>query len=280
MRQFHICTLFNDREQYLAMRESFIAAGFTEDRCRYTAYDNTTGNHYEPYGTFNSVKRSTVEPYLIFCHQDLLMNRGDGYGDLVRALERLEGRDPGWAVAGNAGVSETLVEAACYTDPCGTYRTDNLPSAVWSLDENFLVVKTSAHIECTSHLHGFHLYGTDLCFHARRRGHRCYVIDFHLTHLSAGRADSAAFRECLAAFQRAWNPTFAFAYVQTLCARFVLSRYAPVRRLSAGPTLPALIAAHRRTYSRALQAAAWAGNLGAGVSNRRSRSHLPLSDAR
>jgi hypothetical protein len=226
---FHICTLVTDTAQYEAMKRSFVAAGFDEERCRYTVLDNRGKNHFEGFGGFNVVQGDTTEPYLIFCHQDLLLESGDGFETLVSVLKDLDQRDPRWAVLGNAGWSDLIHLAMVFTDPVWHgRRLGRLPQRVQSLDENFLVVRTETHLRCSPELSGFHLFATDLCLHASLRGLSCYVIDFHLTHLSQGNR-SKDFYAVRQRFVRHWNRAFAFQFIRTPSTILFLSRYRPLQ---------------------------------------------------
>lgn len=225
----HLCTIANDPAQYAAMRASFEAAGFTSDVCRYTLFDNGQGNRVEPYGAINSALADTTEPYLIFCHQDVLCDQGQGFADLVHVLAELDARDPDWAVAGNVGFTARFKPVECITDPGNRgLHPGNLPVRVSSLDENFLVLKTAARVGCSPELSGFHLYATDLCLNARLKRKRAYVIDFRIRHLSAGNARSESFETCRALFVRRWSRELAFACIVTPSTKLLLSRCIPV----------------------------------------------------
>lgn len=232
MKLFHICTIANKFTQYEEMKSSFIQAGFDEDRCRYSLFDNSESNIYDPYETFNKIKLQTSEPYIIFCHQDILLNQGYGFDDLVKVLTELEKLDPTWAVAGNAGINNDYKGIARITDPNNTPNwCQELPQQVHSLDENFLVIKTAANIFCSSDLKGFHFYGTDLSLNAIYNGYSCYVIDFHLTHLSGGTL-SKAFWDVQKMFYQRWSDKFSFCYVQTITeVNMCLSKYAVIRSI-------------------------------------------------
>ncbi len=235
MAVFHICTLVTDTGQYEAMKRSFIAAGFDEARCRYTVLDNRGENRHEGFGGFNTAQAGTTEPYLIYCHQDLLLESGDGYDTLLAAIRDLDRNDPRWAVLGNAGWSDLIHVALVITDPVWrNRRLGRLPQRVQSLDENFLVVRAGARLQCSPELSGFHLFATDLCLRARLRGLSCYVVDFHLTHLSRGNK-SKDFYAVRHRFVRRWSREFLFQFVRTPSTILFLSRFRPLQRLLDSP---------------------------------------------
>ncbi|MBW4516492.1 MAG: hypothetical protein KME11_14880 [Timaviella obliquedivisa GSE-PSE-MK23-08B] len=94
MKLFHICTIANKLDQYKQMKASFIESGFDEKRCRYSLFDNSNGNIYDSYETLRHIHLTTPEPYIIFCHQDLLLDQGHGFDQLSRVLNDLENQDP------------------------------------------------------------------------------------------------------------------------------------------------------------------------------------------
>ena len=106
---------------------------------------------------------------------------------LDAALEDLDQLDPNWGVCGNGGGVYPGRLALRLTDPHGDDQfTERLPIKVRGLDENFLIVRRDANLAVSRDLHGFHLYGADLCIVAHFLGYSTYVIDFHLRHLSHG----------------------------------------------------------------------------------------------
>ena len=245
---FHICTIANDREQYAAMKQSFLDRGFTEPACRFALFDNSDGNRFEPYSVFNSVRAETTAPYILFCHQDIRMDRGLDFERIQQLLDELDSRDRRWAVAGNAGVNEYFQTAWHIHDPNGDWTHGELPAPVLALDENFLVVKTRANVSCSPQLSGFHLYGADLCFNARKNGHTCYAGDFYLTHLSSGNTETEDFRTAVCRFRQVWNPEFRFLYVQTTSTSFFLSRYPFIARLFDHPRIRFRVINHPSLY--------------------------------
>lgn len=247
---FRICTISNNPKQYEEMKASFLDAGFDERRCRYEVFDNSQANEHDPYQIISVVMSKAAEPYIIFCHQDVLANKGDGFDKLMNELQKLTDIDQDWAVAGNAGCTEDLYPAFNLDDPNGPHRFDRFPQRTISLDENFLVLRTKSGIRCSNDLNGFHLYGTDLCLQSARRGMSCYVINFLVTHLSSGNT-GFDFQQSLTRFVHNWNPMFNLCLLQTPCSSsFYLSRSRVVRRLLRSERVMAQIKAHMGIYVR------------------------------
>jgi hypothetical protein len=242
MKIFHICTISNDLQQYTEMKISFISAGFELEKCRYSLFDNSEKNQFDPYQTFNLIKSETIEPYIILCHQDVLTDRGDNFDRLVNLLKELDELDPCWAIAGNAGVNRNHEIVANITDPCNTPKwSGNLPHPVYSLDENFLIVKTAANISTSKEIKGFHFYGTDLCLSAHINKQSCYVINFHLTHLSGGTA-SNDFWKVQSEFYQNWCKHFTLFYIRTtMGVEMCLSKYRIVRYIGSRQKVMSLI---------------------------------------
>ncbi|PQV63692.1 hypothetical protein B1R32_10931 [Abditibacterium utsteinense] len=245
---FHICTLANNLSQYKSMKNSFLAAGFDEHRCRYTIFDNANSNAYEPYSAFNAASSETEETYLIFCHQDILIDQGHDINQLLKVLDELSKNEPNWAIAGNAGGTDTLKLVRRITDPYGSNTVGHIPRRVQSLDENFLVVNTRASLRCSSHLSGFHLHGTDLCLDAITKGFTCHVVDFHLTHLSPGNANQD-FENAITSLQEVWNNKFKFCYVKTSCGELFLSKYDFLRKIFGSKKMINWVVNHPRFYT-------------------------------
>jgi hypothetical protein len=221
LKLFHICTISNDVVQYERMKASFLSAGFNEDLCTYTVYDNSVTNKFDPYQTFNSIRNEYEEPYIILCHQDIVLDQGDKFSDLVERLDELQLRDPNWAICGNAGVNFQYQYVVRIADPANSPNWQgSFPQRVISLDENFLVIKESAGIKCSSTLKGFHFYGSDLCLQAIRFGYSCYSIDFHLSHLSSGKFNDT-YWEIKEAFYKNWNQQFKFSYYKTMTGQIM-----------------------------------------------------------
>jgi hypothetical protein len=184
--RYSICTFVTLRSQYDEMVESFVSHGFAYDDCEYLYIDNSEKNHYEAYAGINKFLTIAKGRYVIICHQDLLLLEDDRK-KLDAVLEELDRLDPNWGVCGNGGGIYPGRLALRVTDPHGDNQfTERLPIKVRGLDENFLIVRRDANLAVSRDLHGFHLYGTDLCIVAHFLGYTTYVVDFHLRHLSPG----------------------------------------------------------------------------------------------
>ena len=240
---FCVMTVANSLTQYAEMRGSLAEAGFTEDRCRFVLLDNSAGNAHEPHSAINQTLDAAAEPYVIACHQDILLDQGPGFDQLADRIERLNTSYPNWAVAGNSGGKSNLAELYHLHDPNGFHYAAPLPQQVRTLDENFLVIRRDAGVRCSKELSGFHLYAADLCLHAAERGMQSFVIDFYFTHLSGGNAGSEHFKAGLAEFQQHWNRKFVVSLVRTPSMFFFLSRFSVVRDLLAQKPVMKLVRA-------------------------------------
>ena len=214
------------------MRATFEAAGFDDNDCEFVLMDNVSSNEHEPFSAFSAqldAAERKGQSRVVLCHQDVRLDRGHGRQQLDAELDRLDDEHPEWAVCGNAGyASDRRGFARRITDPTGTWHLGRLPERVVSMDENFFVVRPEAGVRFSATLSGFHFYATDLCLQAQRRGRTCFVIDFHLTHLSDGRAGggTAAFYEAKRAFQHQWNCGYRLALLLTPFTIIPVSRYA------------------------------------------------------
>lgn len=211
--RYSVCTLVTRHDQYDAMRASFAAGGFTGDVAEYLYVDNSAGNRLDAFEAIRGFIRAARGAYVVLCHQDVLLTH-DRREALDRRIAELDALDPAWALLGNAGGCEGFQKAIRITDPRGEQTTAGLPRRAQALDENFIVLRMDANPGVSRDLGGFHLYGLDLCLQARLRGYTAYVVDFHLTHLSAGTPDATfedAKRRLVARYRRA----LASGYQQT-----------------------------------------------------------------
>lgn len=198
------------------MLASLKKAGFNDENTRITLLDNVNANVFEPYSSINTAIEQTQEKYLIFCHQDVLFDKGDDYHKLVSLLAELDLLDPQWALAGNAGVNNKFKQVVRINDANHSPNwKGEFPQPVLVLDENFLVINVNRKIRCTKKLTGFHFYAHDLCLNAIYQGCSCYVINFCITHLSGGSFNDS-FWKAKDEFYTYWSGKFVFCYIKTV----------------------------------------------------------------
>lgn len=227
---FSICTLMTRPDQYAQMVQSYRNAGFGED-CEYLCIDNSEENVYDAFNGYNTFLVEAQGEYIILTHQDVILCFDDRR-HLEERLRELNELDPAWGVCGNSGGVALGENAVRISDPHGeNCSIGTFPQRVVSLDENFMVARRSANLCLSRDMTGYHMYGPDLCTMADIKGDHCYVIDFHLRHLSAGTLD-ASFRASADAFTRKYARAFRPRWVQTSVTAVFLSGEA-VRRTTA-----------------------------------------------
>ena len=115
---------------------------------------------------------------LIFVHQDMYLPEG-WICRIQDEISVLSESDPNWGVLGVWGrrvsgegfgfVYDGSWQIVLGNDFQGGMQVD-------SLDEVVLIFRKSVGIRFDSHIPGFHMYGTDICYEAKRRGRNCYAI--------------------------------------------------------------------------------------------------------
>ena len=215
--EFCICTLVTNKIKYKEMLDTFINSGFTTDCTNYVYIDNLKSNNGDGYSGLNSFLSQSDGKYTIICHQDVRLNF-DNKNDLISKIKEMDLYDPNWSVLGNAGGNNNFANLHIrITDPYGQNKnTSRFPVKVDSLDENFLIIKNGLNLGLSRDLKGFHFYGTDICLQAKLRGYNAYVIDFHLEHLSQGKAD-LNFKICKKQLIKKYQLAFKAKFIHTTC---------------------------------------------------------------
>jgi hypothetical protein len=219
---FSICTLMTRPEQYDRMLTSFEKYGFVGEQVEYLYIDNSSGNSCSAAVGLNRMINASRGRYLLLCHQDIELLE-DGYDVLLARLEELEKLDSNWALAGNSGArgyNELIMHISDHEK--NELQMGTLPAAVDSIDENFMVLKKSALLGFSLDLPGYHLYGADICLHARMRGMTTYVIDFYLRHHSGGTLDQVFWRQARW-FEEKYRHLFRTQWLSTTCTQMALS---------------------------------------------------------
>ena len=137
---------------------------------------------------YDSGLDATTAEVVVFAHQDVFLPDG-WFKSVSAAIEKISVCDPDWAVLGVFGRTSVGAEAG-YVYSCGLQRIlgqpFEQPVEIRSLDEVVLILRRSSGLRFDEGMPGFHLYGTDICLEAQRRGLRCYAISAFCVHNSNG----------------------------------------------------------------------------------------------
>jgi glycosyltransferase involved in cell wall biosynthesis len=178
---------------------------------------------------YNDAIQKSVNELIVFCHQDIYLP-SPWLSQLQKALDQLESQDPNWGVLGCGGMTrDGLGRGHLYSSGLGILGEPfERPALVQTLDEIVLIVRKSSGLGFDPELPHFHLYGTDICLAAARRGRASYAISafcIHNTH--QGLILPKEFYECCAHVRRVWRDSLP---VVTPCIRLTKSNYPVYRR--------------------------------------------------
>ena len=137
---------------------------------------------------YNAGIRQAVGDILVFAHQDVYLPP-EWDSQLAAAISHLSQSDPNWAVLGVFGITrESRPHGYIYCTGLEKVLGQSFSQPVpgTSLDEVVLVLRGSAGLAFDEQLPGFHLYGTDLCLEAQRRGLGSYIVPAFCIHNTAG----------------------------------------------------------------------------------------------
>lgn len=224
--KFTFATLVTDAAEYGLFLRSCEAMGFDAEDCEFIQIDNSSSNVLDAFSGINRFLSEAQSQYIILCHQDieLLASREK----LETQLQHLDEIAPDWALAGNAGGDERNLHIRI-SDPHGmSQRRGDCPARVYSLDENFIVVKAACRIAASGDLHGFHLYGLDLCIAADVAGYSAWVIDYPLLHKSGGSVGARRseakldFYPSRQRLQAKYSRAFRLRRIRTTCTHIVV----------------------------------------------------------
>ncbi|HOX56471.1 MAG TPA: hypothetical protein P5205_06695 [Candidatus Paceibacterota bacterium] len=137
---------------------------------------------------YNAALEKAKTNIVMFVHQDVYLPEG-WLRTAQNAVGILSKIDPDWGVLGCWGVRPSGERAGFVYDG-GWRRILGGPfeggQEVESLDEVVLILRKSSGLRFDQQLRGFHMYGTDICLEARRRGMKCYAISAFCVHNTNG----------------------------------------------------------------------------------------------
>jgi glycosyltransferase involved in cell wall biosynthesis len=137
---------------------------------------------------YNRALEKATGQILIFVHQDVYLPPG-WLQRLQWTIQQLESTDPDWGVLGVCGLTERGELCSwVYSSGLGAVVGKPFPAPlrVRTLDEVLLVIRKASGLRFDERLHGFHMYGTDICLEAEKRGLRNYAVPCFLYHNSNG----------------------------------------------------------------------------------------------
>jgi GT2 family glycosyltransferase len=135
----------------------------------------------------DAIEKATTD-VLVFAHQDVYLPHG-WLAKVEKAVEAVSRKDPNWAMMGVWGVDARHVAVGnMYCAGLMERLGQPFPEAieVQSLDEMVLIMRRSAGVRFDTSLPGFHMYGTDICLAAKKRGMKSYVISAFCIHNTNG----------------------------------------------------------------------------------------------
>jgi len=141
---------------------------------------------------YNAGMAESSGAVLVFAHQDVYLPRG-WISSLAAQIRQIETLDDRWGVLGVYGTEHDggrvgHVYSTGLKGVLGEPFTP--PRRVRSVDEMLLVLRRHTGLKFDPQLPGFHLYGTDICLEAARRGWNCHVISTYCVHNSNGLGDN------------------------------------------------------------------------------------------
>lgn len=177
---------------------------------------------------YNAGLEAARSELIVLAHQDVYLPPG-WWNSLEHALAVLETTDPNWGVLGPFGIHANGETRGCvYSSGLSANAGSPLPAPaeIATLDELLLVIRRSSGLRFDPDLHGFHLYGTDICLEAGRRGLKSYAVPAFCIHNSNGiRLLPAAYWRAYSYLQRKW---YVRLPVPTPCARITRWPWAPL----------------------------------------------------
>jgi hypothetical protein len=188
---FSICTLVKDKKKYDQFLYSLDKNNFIEPKDQILSIDNTNSNVHNCYSAIKEFIKISANEYIVISHDDVIIN--NSRDELISQIKKIELFDASVAVFGIAGIYRNHFSGVGhFFDDKGEedwgFKSNG---RVQSLDECFLIIKKSSGVSVSEGINSFHFYGTDICLCASKKGRRCYVINFPITHRSPGNLDKS-----------------------------------------------------------------------------------------
>ncbi|MBD5781079.1 hypothetical protein IEN85_16390 [Pelagicoccus sp. NFK12] len=135
---------------------------------------------------YNDAIEKSKTDLIIFTHQDIYLPP-NWCSELYKSISILDVNSSKWGVLGVWGVSTSGIHTGfMYCNAFGDKMGQSFesPKEVQTLDEVVLVIRKSSGLRFDNNLHGFHLYGSDLCLTADSMSLKNYVVSAFCVHNS------------------------------------------------------------------------------------------------
>ena len=178
---------------------------------------------------YNDALDRSSNDLIVFCHQDMYFPE-EWLQDLKRAIDYLSIHDPNWGVLGCSGITVNHDHYRyLYSSGLGVSGTPfEHPKPVQTLDEIVLVMRKSSGLRFDESLPHFHMYGTDICMQALKRGMKSYAISAFCIHNTfQPLVLPAEFYMCAEHIRSAWKD---YLPIQTTCIKITKSGLPIYRR--------------------------------------------------
>ena len=156
---------------------------------------------------YNSALADAHHDVVLFVHQDVYLPTG-WFDSARRAMAFLDASGSRWGVLGSFGSSRTVFGGlgCVFTTGKGVHGNAlTVPTPAETLDEIVLILRKSSGLRFDDGLPHFHLYGSDICLQARRRGLVSYAIPAPCVHNTNQLLQlPAEFYECYHYMKRKW----------------------------------------------------------------------------
>jgi hypothetical protein len=156
---------------------------------------------------YNDAIDKSVNDLIIFTHQDMIFPES-WLPQLENALEYLGAHDPNWGVLGVYGKAwDGTGRGHVYSSGRGIIGEQfEIPAPIQTLDEIVLIVRKSSGLRFDDQLPHFHLYGSEICLTAAKKGLKSYAVSAFCVHNAQQKLVlPKEFYECYRYLRRAWK---------------------------------------------------------------------------
>jgi hypothetical protein len=177
-------------------------------------------NEWDSYSAIRYFIKRAQGEMIVLVHDDIEF-QNLSVSQLLQSINKITCSDPTAIIFGVAGISNRKLMWMGHLFNLNGEQSWGFceEGKASSLDECFLVINRKSRISVSEGLTGFHFYGTDLCLNAMKSGHSCYVIDYPITHKSAGNINENFF-EARDRFEEYLKHQGFNRYIRTTCTVF------------------------------------------------------------